>query len=119
MVFDTITLDGVLAGGSEITFAGLFDYVSTPGDLLMEMQFLSGARMSTTLSYNRNSNTERVSPPLCFDGCDTGYTPPDYGNLTSFETITTSAVPVPAGVWMLGLGLAGLGALRRGRRPSA
>ncbi|WP_083840697.1 VPLPA-CTERM sorting domain-containing protein [Salipiger aestuarii] len=28
-------------------------------------------------------------------------------------------MPVPAGVWMLGLGLAGLGALRRGRRPSA
>ncbi|WP_150297439.1 hypothetical protein [Salipiger aestuarii] len=58
MVFDTITLNGVLAGGSEITFAGLFDYVSTPGDLLMDIQFLSGARMSTTLSYNRNSNTE-------------------------------------------------------------
>ncbi|WP_252737368.1 VPLPA-CTERM sorting domain-containing protein [Citreicella sp. C3M06] len=113
-IFDVITLNGSLAGGSAITFNGSFAYDASLGDLLVDIQHLSGPRLSTNLSYNQGGDTDGEYMRLySFGGTTSGYSPAAYGNLTSFEVSPVSPVPLPAGVWMLGLGLAGLGALRR------
>lgn len=119
-IFDVITLNGSLAGGSAITFNGSFAYDASLGDLLVDIQHLSGARVSTNLSYNQGSDTNGEYMRLySFGGTTSGYSPAAYGNLTSFAVAPVSAVPLPAGVWMLGLGLAGLAGLRHKARKAA
>ncbi len=117
VVFDNQTFSGNVPFGQRVSFIGSFTYDPSFGDLLIDLQLVSG---ETTRSFGVVTRSLSQSPDATTYGLiatNTG------GNncssdgclqmLTEFEV---SPVPIPAAAWLFASGLIGLVGLARRRR---
>ncbi|NOT85329.1 MAG: VPLPA-CTERM sorting domain-containing protein [Methylococcaceae bacterium] len=112
-VFALNTTDVFLGGGfnyatSQKTYGNSNAYVTIDFNALNPTL---GATSLSQLSYGDCTAGGMMGPT-----CMTGHTGPMGGTMNAVplsETITVSAVPVPAAVWLFGTALAGLGVVRR------
>jgi hypothetical protein len=117
-VFDLESFSGTTTAGAWYGFSGSYTYDASLGDLLIDIQRISGGTSSIGSDYNRSSGGEfgRTYSGVNWAPETSAYVNQDYGNVTRFNLEDAGSVPEPASLALMGMALLGLAVARRTRR---